>query len=323
MSFLFTYRIKLVCNPCVYYLFLSILSTKHIKLFIAVLIGFLLTSCSFNKIFLQPDKYAKGFNTLTYTTPKDTLKAYFSKGIHQPTFTKHNGRDTLVLDYTIESILFKSNNGDTINGWFLKPINAKANITILHLHGNSGSMISQYKLMTPFLKKGFQVLMFDYSGFGFSQGKATRKNALNNALSALDYLKTRSDVNDTKLIIYGQSFGGHLSPVVAQLRQNDIDALVVEGAFSSCKDIAASRVPVIGRIFVKQGYSAMRFIKKYTKPVLVIHSTEDKVIPFKMGQKLFKAANMPKEFYEVKHGHILGPFFYAEEISEKMKAMLK
>ncbi|HWZ36277.1 MAG TPA: alpha/beta hydrolase, partial [Mucilaginibacter sp.] len=70
------------------------------------------------------------------------------------------------------------------------------------------------------------------------------------------------------------------------------------------------------------GYSAKRSIQQYHKPVLIIHSTEDEVIPFSQGQKLFAKANQPKEFYEIKKCHICGPTFYPNEISGKINKML-
>ena len=164
--------------------------------------------------------------------------------------------------------------------------------------------------------------MFDYSGFGFSEGKPTRVHVLADALAALDYIKTRQDVNNTKLVIYGQSLGGHLSAVVAAKRENDISGLVIEGAFSSHKDIGGHMVPFFGKLFVKQGYSAIKSIKNFHKPLLVIHSTEDQTIPFYMGKKIFDNANQPKEFYEVKKCHICAPIFFTEEIADKIKKML-
>lgn len=275
-------------------------------------------------MFLQPFKYpTTGPVSYNIKTPADTFKINFSAGNHQPTFTKGNGRDSVHLDYTIESVVFLSSNGDSLNGWFMKPNDKPAGITILHLHGNAGSLFTQYKAISPLIKYGFQIFLFDYSGFGFSSGKATRKNSLTDAISALEYVKTRKDVENTKLIIYGQSFGGHLGGVVAGQKQNDIDGLVLEGAFSSPKDIAASKVPIIGRLLVKQLYSANKSIKLFHKPVLIIHSIEDEAVPFYMGQKLFKCANSPKEFYEIKKCHICGPTYYAEEISNKIKTMLK
>ncbi len=288
-----------------------------------LLVPFILfTSCSFNKVFLQPTKIPATEKSVTIKNGKDTTVVVFLPGSHQPVFLK-NGKDTIQFDFTVESVVFKSANGNLLNGWFLKPKDKPAILTILHLHGNAANVLNQCGAMIPFMKYGFQALVLDYSGYGFSEGKSTKKNVLTDALSALDYVNSREDVKDKPLLIYGQSLGGHLSAVVAAKREKDIDGLIVEGAFSSHKDIAAHTVPVIGRIFVKKDYCAKCSIKKYHKPLLVIHSTEDKVIPFYMGQRIFSAANEPKEFYEIKKCHICGPAYYPEEISQKIKAMVK
>lgn len=280
-----------------------------------------LTSCSFNKLFLQPTKVPVDAKRIVVNSATDSTIVSFSADIHQPIFIK-NDTDTIDFDFTIESVVFESLNGNKLNGWVIKPKDKVPTITLVHFHGNAGFLVSQYQAVTPLIKYGFQIFVFDYSGFGFSEGKATRKNVLIDANSALDYVKSRPDMKDTKLIIYGQSLGGHLSAVVAEQRQADIDGLVIEGAFSSHKDIAAKSAGFIGRMFVSEKYSAFKSIKNFTKPVLVIHSTEDQVIPFEMGQKLFENANEPKEFYEIKGCHICGPRFYADSISQKIKNMI-
>ncbi len=271
---------------------------------------------------MQPTKIPPATQQLVMKTLIDSTIVAFAGTSHQPTFLQ-NQHDTILFDFTIESVIFKSADGRQLNGWMLQPKDKTPVATILHLHGNGGCLLSQYKAIAPLTKKGFQVFMFDYSGYGFSEGKATRHHALEDALSALDYLKSRTDTRSNKLIIYGQSLGGHLSAVVATQRQNDIDGLVIEGAFSSHKDIGNYLVPVLGKIFVKQGYSALKSIPAYHKPLLVIHSTEDETIPFFMGKKIYDAANQPKEFYEVKKCHMCAPEFYTEEISDKIMAMLK
>jgi len=279
-----------------------------------------MTSCSFNKIFLQPTKIpatAKGIGTIM---GGDTIKIKFTGENHQPTFLK-SGKIITNLDYTLESVVFKSSNGNKLNGWFLKPKNVTPTITLLQVHGNGGFLINQYQAISPLLKNGFQIFVFDYSGFGFSEGEATRDNVLLDTLSALDYLKERPEVENTKVLLYGQSYGGYLSAVVASQREKAIDGLVIEGGFSTAKDVAATGIPVLGRILVKEGYSAVSSIKNYHKPLLVIHSTEDKEVPFALGKKIFDNANFPKEFFEIKHPHIYGTIFYTDEISTKIKNM--
>lgn len=296
----------------------------RMKIILTISTVLLLTACSFNKLYLHP-------TTLPQIPPDEekviisesgTTLVEFQSKTFQPAFL-NTKNDTLKLDFIIESVVFKSENGNNLNGWFLKPKNLIPTTTLLHFHGNAGCLLSQYQAITPLLKYGFQIFLFDYSGFGFSEGRATRKNVLIDGNSALTYLKDRDDVKNTKLVIYGQSLGGHLSAVVAKQRQTDIDGLVIEGAFSSHKDIAAEIAGFLGRMLVSEKYSAYKSIQTYKKPLLVIHSTEDEVIPFKMGQKIYNNANQPKEFYEIRECHICGPEFYADSISAKIENMLK
>ncbi|MBL7913661.1 MAG: alpha/beta fold hydrolase [Bacteroidia bacterium] len=285
-----------------------------------------LSACSFNSMYLQPTELpeippGKEKVSITSKTKFDTTLVEFNTKTLQPTFLKSNN-DTINFDFTIESVVFKSSSGNNLNGWLIKPKNITPTTTLLHFHGNAGFILSQYQAITPLLKFGFQAFVFDYSGFGFSEGKATRDNVLLDGNSALTYIKSREDVKGTKLIIYGQSLGGHLATVVAEQRQADIDALVIEGSFSSHKDIAAETAGFFGRILVSEKYSAYKSIQEYKKPLLVIHSTEDEIIPFEMGQKIFEHANTPKEFYEIKKCHICGPEFYADSISQKIINLL-
>lgn len=281
----------------------------------------LLSSCSFNKLFLQPTKIPAGTQMLRMKSGSDSLLVFFEGDDHQPVFIKNN-TDTITYNFSIESVLYKSSKGHTLNGWMLKPKHAAPTSTLLHLHGNGGCLLSQFRAISPLVEQGFQVFMFDYSGFGFSDGKPTRNNVLTDALSTLDYVKAREDVKDTKLLLYGQSLGGHLSAVVAAQRAADIDGLVMEGAFSSHKDIGGHIVPFFGKVFVKQGYSAMHSIKEYHKPLLIIHSAQDSTIPFFMGKKIYDAANEPKLFYEVEKCHICAPQYYPAEIKERINSML-
>jgi pimeloyl-ACP methyl ester carboxylesterase len=283
-----------------------------------------IAGCSFNKTVLHPTKYLKTTTNLPWIDSNtDTLCISLSGNNHQPTMFRKNCRDTVKLSFKIESVLFINTEGDTLNGWLLRPKNQNPTITLLQLHGNAGSLYNYLK-MSSLLKYGFQLFMFDYSGFGFSQGKSTRDNILSDALSAFDYLKTRNEIKGTRLVIYGQSLGGNLAPVVASKRQNEIDGLVVEGGFSSYKDMAAKSYGFVGRILMAEKYNAMKSIKAYRKPLLSIHSREDQTVPFDLGRKLFDNANEPKTFFEInKPCHLCALDYYSEEISQKIKNMLR
>jgi uncharacterized protein len=283
------------------------------------------TSCAYNSKFLTPKKYSADTKAVTLSkSATDSTVAVYNGGPYQPTFLK-NGRDTINIDYTIESVLFTNRAGSKLNGWMLKSKTVPVMHTLLHFHGNAGSILGQFLAIKPLLAQGFQIFVFDYSGYGFSEGEATRKNLFADGIDAVAYLKTREDVKNKNLLLYGQSYGGHLSVCVAAKVQNDIDGLVVEGAFSSHKDIATAGAKpfaaFMSRIFVKEIYSAAKAVKTIKKPILIIHSTEDKVIPFAMGKKLFDRASSPKEFFEIKGAHLAAPGLYPKEIGDKIKKM--
>jgi uncharacterized protein len=285
------------------------------------------TSCSFNRQFYQPDKIRPDAKMITIADKEsgDTVLLHLEGAEHRAYFTDSRNKPKS-FGYSMETISFASTDGNTLYGWFLKPDNnPNPKITLLFLHGNGANVFSHLTLAAPLVKQGFQVFLIDYSGYGFSTGSPTRKNMVADASAALKLLRSRADVQNTKLMIYGQSIGAHLSAEVARINEKNIDGLVMEGAPSSHKDIAAHMIRPFGfvaRVLVHEGYAAKRSIRHFHKPLLVIHSTEDKVAPFSMGQKIFRHANDPKTFYAIQHDHIYGPRYYADSIAYKIRAMV-
>lgn len=286
-----------------------------------------LTACSFNNTFLQPTKVTlfqpeKEHVILTVKTETDTTFVSFETNTYQPVFL-NTKKDTISKNFTIKSHVFKNDKGNLLNGWLIKPENTVPDITLLHLHGNSGFVLTQYEALTPLLEYNFQIFIFDYSGFGFSEGEASRENVLNDSDAALHYVRNLDELKNTKLVVYGQSLGGHVAATVAEKREALIDGLVIEGAFSSHKDIAEKHAGFFGRLLVNEKYSAYKSVRTYHKPLLVIHSTEDEIVPFKMGKKIFENANEPKKFYSIDKCHLCGPHYYAKEIAQKIKDMME
>lgn len=294
-----------------------------IKSFFALFLLLAITSsCAFNKLFLHPFPLKTSDSYSDYNKHlNDTLTLTFTA--NQSPVIRNSKNEIAALDYTIENIHFANQQEDTLNAWFIKPNENYNGITLYFLHGNAGNIVYNYLLMEPFVKKGFQVFMIDYSGFGFSQGKSKRKYVLTDAKDGLDYLLSRTDIKHNKLIMYGQSLGGHLAAVSGTQNQDKIDALVLEGAFSSHKDAANDRVPFLSRIFVREIYSAEKNIGKLKKPLLIIHSTEDAVIPYEHGERLHELATTKKELYTIDGRHVYGPLLYGDSIAEKLVELVK
>jgi fermentation-respiration switch protein FrsA (DUF1100 family) len=230
--------------------------------------------------------------------------------------------------YSYEEVYFEGGDEKKLHGWFLKP-KGKPYATVLQLHGNGGNISYQYQFALPLVDSGFQVLVFDYQGYGKSEGSPSQENVLEDGISALRYIRSRPDVKGTKLILFGQSLGGHLSCVVAAKEQALIDALVVEGAFSG-HDLMAAHVGGnyhipgwFSRMIVRTEYEAIDYIDDVKVPKLIIHSTEDKVCPFFMGKDLYEKAAEPKQFWEITGGHIQASKYYPQEFVKRFKEIVK
>lgn len=290
------------------------------KFILLYLISQLFVSCSLNKLFLGPFKNQKEQREFNWNEGNDEIALKYSGIFFQPEFTKNN--QLIDMPFTIESVIFKSKNGNLLNGWFLKPKNIEPKVTLFHLHGNAGNLSTQLSTISDLTKDGFQIFMFDYSGYGYSTGKATRDNCLTDSFSAFEYFLNNKNIKDTKIVIYGQSLGGNLAVPLANYYQSKIDGLVLEGTFLNAKNIGGHYLPIVGNLIVKNGFDNKRNIKEFRKPILVIHSKDDEVIPIKLGRKIYEKANEEKDFYEVTGNHINANRIYHKEISEKICKMI-
>ncbi len=284
---------------------------------------FLFHSCAFKSKFFHPAKISGiPSGTFSFSVGEQTTYVEMDTANFQPLLIKVNEKP---VDFTfdVESVVFPNKQGNQLNGWWLSPKEGAPEYTILHLHGSGQFLFTQYQNIAPLVDRGFRVFTFDYSGYGFSEGEANRENVINDVHAALDYLQQRQEVKGTKIIVYGQSLGGHLAAWVGTERQGDIDGVVIEGAYTSPKEIAMYGSPFWGRLLVKKGYSATEKLREYHKPLFVIHSHEDETVPFAMGKTMYEAGNQPKQFFEADKPHIAAIHHYPDEIANKIKSMFE
>ena len=288
--------------------------------FLGLIFLLLLVNCQVNKVLL-PTKNAIDKREFKWEEGKDLIELKVAGENLQPYYFKN--KDTLEQDFTIKSYYFKTESGRKINGWLLKSKTEVPKISVFALHGNSGNLNSQYRRFVELTKYGFQIFLFDYPGFGYSEGKSTRENAVEDSFSVFDFFKNLDEIKNTPKVIYGQSIGGNFSIPVAARNQDDIEGLVLEGTFISFNAIANRKVPLLGGLVIKENDDNRMNLKNFKKPVLIIHSREDKLIPLELGKQLYENANEPKEFFEIDRPHISGISYYGKEISEKIHQMIK
>ena len=279
----------------------------------------LLVNCQVNKVLL-PTKNSIDKREFNWKEGTDAMELKVVGENLQPYFFKN--ADSLQNNFTIKSYYFKTESDRKINAWLLKSKTEIPKVSIFALHGNSGNLKSQYRRFIELTNYGFQIFIFDYPGFGYSEGKSTRENAVEDSFSVFDYFNNLDEIKNTPKVIYGQSIGGNFSIPVATRNQDDIEGLILEGTFISFNDIANRKVPFLGGLMIKENDDNRLNLKNFKKPVLIIHSKEDKLIPIEMGKQLYENANEPKEFFEIDRPHIRGISFYGKEISEKIYEMI-
>jgi len=165
--------------------------------------------------------------------------------------------------------------------------NKNAQYTILYCHGNGTDLGLIKPLMEYFQENGFSVFAFDYHGYGQSEGKPSESATYLDAEAAYDYLVSQLKVSPKQIIVFGKSLGAAVALQLALNRK--VAALVMEAPFLSAYR-TVTQIP----LFPFDRYNNYAKIVDLRVPLLLIHGTADKTIPFWQGKKLYEAATAPK-----------------------------
>jgi fermentation-respiration switch protein FrsA (DUF1100 family) len=207
-------------------------------------------------------------------------------------------------------IYFKSADGVNLHGWFL-PAKDTAAGTVLFLHGNAENVSTHIGSVYWLPDYGFNVFLFDYRGFGRSEGEPTLEGIHTDFAAALDTVFGLQAVDPRRVVVFGQSMGA--ATAITGLAQSPyrtrIRALVVEGAPSSYRTVAREALNEWWLTWLFQWPLSMTIDDSYRPldqvgkisptPLLIVHSRDDEVISFDHAQALYEAAREPKELWPV------------------------
>ena len=196
-----------------------------------------------------------------------------------------------------EDVQFESADGTKLHGWYCKCKDPQA--IVLVAHGNAGNVATRGWLLRELLTKvKVSVFLFDYRGYGRSEGKATIVGALADTRAARTKLGELASIKDSEMVLMGDSLGGAM--VVQLAAESAPRGLVLQSTFSSLRDIAKVHFPSARTEIVDvKTLDSTNQIGGYSGPLFQSHGSADGTIPFELGQKLFRAANEPKTFYSV------------------------
>ena len=202
------------------------------------------------------------------------------------------------LDLKFEDIYVTTDNNIKLNGWFV-PGSDRAD-TILFFHGNGGNISHRIEKISMLHKLGLNVFIIDYRGYGKSQGRPSEKGLYMDAEAAYTYLIEKG-IKPDKIILYGESLGAAVAVDLAL--KKGVKALITENAFTSVKDMTKIIYPFLPAFILESRYDSTVKLRDIDVPKLIIHSSDDEIVPFRLGRKFFEAAAEPKEFLKIRGSH--------------------
>jgi fermentation-respiration switch protein FrsA (DUF1100 family) len=216
-----------------------------------------------------------------------------------------------------EEVRFVSMDGTRLSGWLIAaqgvPDKRAAKGTVIHFHGNAQNMSAHWEYAGWLARRGFNVFVFDYRGYGLSEGSPGPRGVYEDSVAAIRYVRSRADLDPGRLLVFGQSLGGTQAiAAVGSGEREGVRAVAIEATFLSYSSIASEKVTGAGLLMNDQ-YSAERYIGALAPlPLLLIHGTADEVIPASHSERLYALAREPKALVTVPGGgHIesMGPRF--------------
>ncbi|MDF1544894.1 MAG: alpha/beta hydrolase [bacterium] len=228
--------------------------------------------------------------------------------------------DEVGLSY--EDVYLASANGKKIHGWYFPPDDSSLEFpVVLFCHGNAGNISHRLETAQLIHSLGAGLLMFDYQGYGRSEGEPSESGIYADSRSCYDWLIKEKSITADRVVPFGRSLGG--APAVQLAESVDCRGLVVESSFTSAKGMGRVMFPFLPvSLLIKYGLNSLARIENVNCKLLITHSRTDEIIPYEMGQQLFEAAREPKRFVELSGGHNDLAYFRNPDYLEALRWIL-
>jgi len=202
-----------------------------------------------------------------------------------------------------EDVWFGGSDGRLLHGWYVPSRQTPTGATdplFIWFHGNAGN-VGHRLAHLRFLRDrvGGSHFMFDYQGFGRSGGKPSIPGILDDGRAAITCAQQRSWTADRPVVYFGESLGAAV--VVTLALETPPSCAILLAPFLSLRAMGEVLLPPLA-FLVDQELNSARLIERFPSPLLIIHGTEDRTVPFRQGQSLYALAPQPKRFYAIKDG---------------------
>lgn len=191
---------------------------------------------------------------------------------------------------------------------------------LLYFHGNKGNLARWGQVAAFFVDKQYDVVIMDYRGYGKNKGKITEENLYSDAQLFYDYVLKK--YSEEQIIIYGRSLGTGIATNIAAA--NTPANLILETPYYNIEDVASRWFPWLPiRFMLRYKLPSNEFIQRVVCPVTIYHGTEDQVVPYDSGKKLFESiTGVQKELITIPngaHNNLFSFAIYQETIDQVLQ----
>lgn len=209
------------------------------------------------------------------------------------------------LGLPVEDAEFAAADGTRLHGWFLghdPNRSEKPRAVVLIAHGNAGNLTHRTHLLSTMRASGAASMVFDYRGYGKSEGSPSEAGVLADARAARAWLAQRTGVEESAIVVFGESLGGGVAVDLAA--SDGAGGLILLSSFTSLPDVAARVYPWLPvRWLMRTRLDSLSKISCFSGPLLQFHGDRDEIIPIDLGRRLFDAAADPdKQFVTFRGG---------------------
>jgi fermentation-respiration switch protein FrsA (DUF1100 family) len=217
-----------------------------------------------------------------------------------------------------DEVELATEDGERLYGWWIAAREPSLG-HLLFCHGNGGNIGDRVLNAALLAAAGFDVLLFDYRGYGRSTGGPDEQGTYNDAHGALAALLARPEVDRDRVFYLGESLGGAVALALAVDRPPR--GLILQSTFTSIRDVARAHYPFLPTVLIPNAYPSLRLIRRLRAPLLVLHGDRDDIVPVAQGRALFAAASEPKRirvFVGLGHNDLVAQAgnVYADEIAD-------
>ncbi|MFQ6008526.1 MAG: alpha/beta hydrolase [Candidatus Zixiibacteriota bacterium] len=211
--------------------------------------------------------------------------------------------DQLNLQY--EDVYVTVTSEERVHGWYFpanNPDSSEEVPVVLFCHGNAGNISHRLETVDFILSLGAAILLFDYRGYGQSNGSPSEANVYADAEACYFWLIDQKGIQPENIVLFGRSIGGTVAVELA--RKVKCRGLIVESSFTSAEDMGKRMFPLVPiKYLLRYKFDSIGKLGSVHCPILITHSPDDEIVPFEMGKKLFAVANEPKQFVPLRGGH--------------------